>query len=375
MMELLRPVVLAVAAMMILATTSSFATSAQAVEGGVAQQGNPKLGEISTLRSIKHYNRRLMALGLSEQEAQTLVLRRLMDTFAPKPVIDDYWLRGAEQAAITNVNGLAEQIRHVRAVLTSLYGQQVETSAALKSIFRPMQQEAGFLSSEDQIAMSEFRAELFTSQIQRLNRMQMAEPAEARELISQAPPDPTTVLSDLAAFEYRLRQSSLANALRASGIEFSRALFRKTFKILQQYSNTTGPVLASLAETQRHDKALSELLGDSNALRIRAQLDPSFMDLQRTAEQLSLSSVEIFGVYEILSNINLSVREAFEGNISDRSMAMQAAREAAVQGQQTLIAYLGEEKANAIQASLKRTERNAIATQMQGLNSQLRPLQ
>lgn len=82
--------------------------------------------------------------------------------------------------------------------------------------------------------------------------------------------DPSQILSAPAALECKLRQSCLAQRLRDSGVSFTEATFRTSYKRLAPiYDRNATAILLSGSDLRDAINALEELLGKDDAVRFR----------------------------------------------------------------------------------------------------------
>jgi hypothetical protein len=252
--------------------------------------------------AARGYYERLLSLGLDAHEARGLLIAELEASTAAglaEPA-DRYWQPSRLQYAEHALTLAAAQTR-VRAELTKVFGTAAEMQLEFARVFRPLDPAFRFLSSAEQIALQDLRLR------QRLER------AEAPEQSLHCPADPEradsrvgagegdaaalrAVLSADAAFEVGLRESPLAEQLRASGAQLTEAEFRAAYELLRAPEAVRGPE-QQLALRRR----LKTLLGARRFDRIWAQRDPLAPLIRRVGTELDLDADAIERAYVVLN--------------------------------------------------------------------------
>lgn len=160
--------------------------------------------------------------------------------------------------------------------------------------------------------------------------------------------DLSSIIGEQAAFEYNLRHSYLSDKLRLSSVDFTEAKFRKTYEIMATSFSTfnAGQISSQTLIIQRNE--LKKTLGDEAALRVLASLDGRFIRLDRLAQQNDLTEDQILFVYEVISQSEMEMVEAYELRKTSPERSAQLMRDASLNKQQQLYSYLGEDIAKAV---------------------------
>jgi hypothetical protein len=133
-------------------------------------------------------------------------------------------------------------------------------------------------------------------------------------------------------FEFRLRDSSVAQQLRSSPLEFNESEFRQVFRVLDEMQNSGGGIDAVLAARER----LRDVLGNSRLAQFWAARDPVLTRLQGTAERLGISGASMLSIYEILNEFQdrkmqvAKLAEVDPGSVTEQSAALRDAERAAI---------------------------------------------
>ena len=89
-------------------------------------------------------------------------------------------------------------------------------------------------------------------------------------------------------------------------------------------------------------------MGDEGALRVLASLDSRFDKLNRMAQENDLTEEQVLFVYEIISQSEMEMVEAYELRKTNPQISAQLMRDAALNKQQQLYSYLGEDLARLV---------------------------
>jgi hypothetical protein len=295
------------------------------------------------------YYHRLLTLGLDAHEAKLLLVAQLEAAATndiAKPQLR-YWEPGPVPGASFRLAvALAE--RSVRTSLESVFGRG-ETAAAKEfaRLYRPLAPELGFLSSAQQIAVSEWR----------LRQLAMSDPPEPdRHTVSATnaacaraapawPALPPPMLTAAERFEYTLRWSALAAALRTSGAMLSESEFRRAFQWLSSLDREPGNLTRQL-EVRRQ---LRSALGTRRYELIWRQRDPTFRVLARLAPKLELDDATLDSAYGVMndSQERLLALAAAEpaGDVDRRALGTRAVN---ADERQRLEALIGAEAADTL---------------------------
>jgi hypothetical protein len=248
----------------------------------------------------------LLARGLTLEETKPLVLARLMREAAPAAPsreAEEYWRSGYAAAALGRLRDRLSAADRVRSVLATLYGPQVESDAAFRQVFQPLDDRYAFLGSEQQLALQKYLLE------RRL--VDTARPSTPRAVGEPAPAaagaagsaelekDLRARLGPEAAQQYLYRFSPLAEQLRAAKVDLSEAEFRTAFEALAQLEAAPGDA----ASFGRIRASLRSLLGEQRFTRLWAARDPLFGVLASAGRGQSLSEATMLSVYALFNDM------------------------------------------------------------------------
>ncbi len=245
--------------------------------------------------SAASYYQGLLTLGLSEHEAKRLLFAELEDAAVAgidQPVIR-YWQNGLAPAAGYRL-AVAAAERGVRAQLEDLFGAAAVAAPEFVKLYRPLGAELDFLDSGAQIALNEWRLDEATLH----PAQRLPSNATSSQAGSPAPYNVPPVLTADDAFEYALRISPLADALRASDIDFTESEFRNAYRTLAAVDTAAGDPAAQL-EARR---ALREELGAQRSDHVWARLDPTFGSLAAVAADLGLGQATVDAAYGVMND-------------------------------------------------------------------------
>ena len=262
-----------------------------------------------------------------------------------------YWQAGNLSSKATFLSNRLLDEKKIRAVLLERFGESAVQNPVFKDAFYPLSNHADFLTSAHQIALNEQRVQ---EQISRLEK-----PADQAQITNPSNQtvagvnrlhanDVSGIIGKQAAFEYNLRHSYLSDKLRLSGVDFTEAEFRGTYEIMATSFSTIneGHISSQALIVQRNE--LKETLGDEAALRVLASLDVRFNRLDRLAQQNDLTEEQILFVYEVISQSEMEMVEAYELRKINPERSAQLMRDASLNKQQQLYSYLGEDLAKSV---------------------------
>lgn len=241
--------------------------------------------------------------------------------------------------------------QEIRSALIQQFGNEAPQNPVFKDAFYPLSHHASFLTSAQQIALNKQRVE------QQINRL---EEPPAKSLITSPSAQPMvgihrlketdirSVIGEKAAFEYGLRHSYLSDKLRQSGVDFSEESFRDTYAIMATSFGMINSEQISPQTLIIQRNELKEALGNEAALRVLAALDHRFTRLNHIAEQKDLTDEQVFFVYEVISQSEMEMVEAYELRKTNPERSAQLIRDASLNKQQQLYSYLGEDLAKSV---------------------------
>ena len=241
--------------------------------------------------------------------------------------------------------------REIRAALLERFGELAPQNPIFKDAFYPLSRHADFLTSAQQIALNEHR---MREQINRLEKPPVQSQATnlpgqpAGGVIGLHNGDVSSIIGEQAAFEYKLRHSYLSDKLRLSGVDFTEAQFRDTYEIMAILFDAINVRQISPQTLIIQRNELKETLGDEAALRVLASLDGRFDKLNHIAQKNDLTDEQIFFVYEVISQSEMGMMEAYELRKTNPERSSQLMRDASLNKQQQLNSYLGEDLAKSV---------------------------
>ena len=290
--------------------------------------------------------------GLSDAEAKGLVLQHLRHRYVdavPLPE-DRFWEQRPLEAQSGYRLHLLEAHAQLRSALRLQFGEAAQTEPVFATLFQPMAVHAPYLAPQEQLALQRFQAErplqLATTMAQALAG------ANAKNTVPAMPAEPSSVLSEAAWREYRLRSSPLAERLRNSGVAFTETSFRAAYEILSEDFPVQQPLYPYQLTAQRH--RLVDLLGESAALQLWSQVDVGFSALVLAGQQQGLRDTEILAAYDIISDTEQAIFDAQHPRDHDRQSAMGLINQALAQQRDQLVRLIGESGADVLQAARSR---------------------
>jgi len=322
---------------------------------------------------ISEYAETLDLMGLKQSEVHMLVLHRLMSILAGPPVEYEYWQEAAVPPNVMAMSNRFDQAQRAREILIAVFGTKATLSRAFEQLFFPINEEAGFLSSQEQIALTEYRQQQFIELNKRppeifdgrLNKGASSQAFQDR-------PKPMDVLNVESAFEYQMRYSKIADAIRNSGVVLSKDLFRQVFAILYDTEKVRSQVIFSTSGFHESKEKLVDLLGFQQTLRVGSQFDPMFSTIKATAEQLGINDVELFGVYEILSNNAQASQKAVGQNRDNSRVLKHLSNQVRERNRTQLAKLLGQNRADQFITSFKQNQRRVMSQLINNPNLILR---
>lgn len=283
----------------------------------------------------KTYLKTLLGMGLTKEEAQVLVFHKIKQTYLTKPSNTPYWQ--ASTVSQPMINTLA-QARQIRSAILAEFGEVARDNPLFREAFYPLDYEADFLSSEDQIALFEAMAEQQANQAKLL--------AEGLDPAKLPPSDPTAVLSKQAAYEWKLRKSFLAQQLRASEVSFTEQSFRQSYALLAPiYEFNQSLPIPNASDVNTAINGLEKLLGVEDAIRIQAALDPRFIQFKALAQTQSLTPDQIITAFGIVLQAENALMQAHDLMAADEDRAIEMMNQATQERDNSLAGFIGKETA------------------------------
>ena len=124
-----------------------------------AEQPHNELSPL--INQINQYAKSLDSLELKQSEIHTLVLDRVLSILAPPSFEYEYWREAAVSPNVMAMSNRLYQAQRAREILIAVYGSKAIQSRAFEQLFFPINEEAEFLSYDEQIALTEYRQQQF----------------------------------------------------------------------------------------------------------------------------------------------------------------------------------------------------------------------
>lgn len=302
-------------------------------------------------------------IGLSDLQVEILSYGEIKykQSQQQRHVSNKYWQADDFSSKVAFFNKRLLDDQNIRAALLERFGESALQNHVFKDAFYPLSRHADFLTSAQQIALNEQRVR---EQINQLEKPPVkSQITNSPSLRANRPNDSdvSSIIGEQAAFEYNLRHSYLSDKLRLSGVDFTEAKFRDTFAIMSTSFSATnvGHISSQVLIIQRNE--LKQVLGDEDALRVLASLDGRFDKLNRMAQKNDLTEEQVLFVYEIISQSEMEMVEAYELRKTNPQRSAQLMRDAALNKQQQLYSYLGEDLARLVTREFNKAMHGSIA--------------
>lgn len=283
----------------------------------------------------------LRALGFDEHRARTVLGAELLaatDAAVPLPA-DRYWLSPRRELAEYAL-ALAGAHAELRRRLVRSLGPGVVDWPELMAIFRPLDRQLPFLTSEQQIALHEWRLRA------QLDRLAAAANGTAPPVSQLAEDELESVLPPHLALEVALRESPIAEQLRAANANLDEAAFREAYELLAALPRSRD------LETQlEHRRRLRKLLGASAFDRMWAARDPLAAAVRSAGRQLGLDDRAIDAAYGVLNDSQERLMEVAAAGDPHTAASIARARTVAEGERDALVRVVGEEAAERLLAA------------------------
>ena len=281
------------------------------------------------------YLKTLLGMGLTKEEAQLLVFHKIKQTYLTKPAGINYWQSSPVGQLMIHT---LSQLRQVRAALLAEFGKAARDNPLFKEAFYPLDYEADYLSSVNQIALFEQMAEQQANQTKLL--------AEGLDPAKLPISDPTEVLSKQAAHEWKLRKSYLAQRLRASDVTFTEQSFRQSYALLAPiYEFNESSPIPNASDVNTAINGLERLLGVEDAIRVQAALDPRFTQFKALAQKHRLLPEQVITAFGIVLQAENELMQAYGLVASDEERAIEIMNQATQERDNNLASFIGKDKA------------------------------
>lgn len=277
---------------------------------------------------------RLVQLRALEQVAQAEVAA----------VAAEYW-RSDGSYEIEFGRALLDARDRVRAELLGRYGPDARDDPAFARLFRPLDPAHAFLSTEQQLALERLRFERERRLGEAMQDRPAGEASEAARPVEEWYQRELAALLDEAnRFELELRDSALARRLRDSGVGFSEAEFRASFRILAALEAGAGGIDGVLAARE----ALSDLLGSRRSASLWSARDPAATRIAAIATAAGVAATALPLVHEVLDGFQQQRLELARSASANPARTAEATRALAEQERAALAAIVGDDTAATI---------------------------
>jgi hypothetical protein len=272
-----------------------------------------------------------------------------------REIADAFWSGGGDYQS-AYADALAEGLASIRDELATRFGPGIKDNPEFRWLFRPLDPLYWFLSSDEQIAVQKLRLErdqalqVVAREASRPTAGAASAPALALDeaatgtIVRKYQEELAALLEPDILLELELRDSPIAQQLRASGVELSENEFRVAYSLMAALQRDNADPIDALAVRER----LRGLLGPRRFAALWAARDPMFAEIAAIAERHSLPQATASSAYELLSEYQdrrLALASAAAGN-PDR-----ASRDAAALAEDeraALTQLVGEEVADEI---------------------------
>ncbi|XOV87432.1 MAG: hypothetical protein ACFHX7_21165 [Pseudomonadota bacterium] len=264
----------------------------------------------------------LRAAGLPERLVRQMVLSALsLERPGPaESVLDTPYWRQPETSVIDSVNRRLNWQAEQRLMLVDLFGEAVVDDPLFAHLFRPLDNSLPFLTSDKQIALHELKARQDA-----LNReaIRGGMTREAREdmMLRREEFDLSlsTLLSPTERFEYDLRESRAADALRRdlSLLDYSEQDFREIFAIRRETAESlVGERRADTRDVM--EQRTRDYLGESRFEEYQRSQDPAFRSLTQIGERYGKSDAVVIAMYDETRQAEAKMRAIFQDETISR---------------------------------------------------------
>jgi hypothetical protein len=326
-----------------------------------AQAEQPHNELLPLINQINQYAKSLESLELKQSEIHTLVLDRVLSILAPPSFEYEYWREAAVSPNVMTMSNRLDQAQRAREILIAVYGSKAIQSRAFEQLFFPINEQAEFLSSQEQIALVDQRARYDISRINffsqniefsgSLRASKVSAPSHKSQFPTHSPKMAmiTEGLSPESAFEWKVRYSFFADRLRKSQYDFTEQSFRDTYTLLAPiYDVGLKDSLPSGLQISRSIDALEELLGAEAAVRIQIALNPTFSRFSQTALEQGLLPDQIITVFDILQKSQIEMLMASDLMAVDQDKSRQLLNQAYRERDDNLVSFVGKQKVDVL---------------------------
>ena len=225
---------------------------------------------------------------------------------AARELADAYW-SAHDDSQQSYAEAFAAGLESVRAGLVQQLGAEAKADPLFRPLFRPLDPIYWFLTADEQIGIQKLRLERdlalqaaaraapFTAEIAAGGAPGLGNDA-TRAILERYQSGLAMLLDADTLLEVELRDSAIAEQLRASDVGFSEHEFREVYSLmagLQQAGTNVEEVMAT------RDR-LRDILGPQRFAMLWAARDPMYADLVRASERHSLPEGQVLSVYGVM---------------------------------------------------------------------------
>ena len=240
--------------------------------------------------------------------------------------------------------------------LINLFGVEIVEDPLFVDLFKPLNKNLSFLSSDKQLALDELRRRdeartqaLFRNGFTQESRNDLID--QRSELQRQI----DELLGPDDGLEYQLRESRLADRMRRGlgSFDYSETEFRDIFNIRQSNEgNEQNSRLTDRSEyrnqREQSEQAIRDYLGDTRYEEYARSQDPTYRSLQSIGERYGNTTSEINDVYEITQATLQRITEFRQGNTLTREQRVERVQEIRSEAYEQIEQIVGKDTTDSI---------------------------
>jgi len=248
-----------------------------------------------------------------------------------------------------------------RQQLLVLFGSEIANDPLFEEIFKPLNDTLSFLNSDRQIKLYELqrRDEANTQSLFAGGYTQ-----ESREDLQSQRQNLQRQIAELLgtedAFEYQLRESSLADSIRRGlgDFDYSEQEFREIFAIRQEHEGVEFSRFSNRAEfrqqRQQSETRIRDYLGPDRYEDFARSQDPAYRSLQSIGERYGNSTAEINEVYTVAQDAATQIDELRDRNTLNREERQQRMGEIRAESYAEIERIAGKDTAESVRENSRR---------------------
>lgn len=243
-----------------------------------------------------------------------------------------------------------------REQLINLFGVEIVEDPLFVDLFKPLNKNLSFLSSDKQLALDELRRRdeartqaLFRNGFTQESRNDLID--QRSELQRQI----DELLGPDDGLEYQLRESRLADRMRRGlgSFDYSETEFRDIFNIRQSNEgNEQNSRLTDRSEyrnqREQSEQAIRDYFGDTRYEEYARSQDPTYRSLQSIGERYGNTTSEINDVYEITQATLQRIAEFRQGNTLTREQRVERVQEIRSEAYEQIEQIVGKDTTDSI---------------------------